>query len=130
MAGLTNASTGGRPFNVILSDGMHEAKAVINEMTQLLGRGLMNKQTIMLWDDCGTGTGLAKTVEKTLFGQIVAAMPGEKVCYVRVAINSWVGTAEAPVGCCLISTGDTVNLESLFGQRDLAAAPEVGGWQL
>ena len=64
-------------FNLILSDGMHTSKALKREMESLLKYRLMSDDTVMLWDDCGSGRGgggstgrLRRTVEKDLYHQV------------------------------------------------------------
>lgn len=123
------------PFNVVLSDGLHQPHALLAEMRALLEHGLVGSKAstnkarateataeavaspfpsqhagqhaphVLIAWD-DCSKSLRDTVEGPVRKLFLKSRPGSLICYAHVLVNGWVGEIEAPHGCCLLSTFD------------------------
>merc|ERR1712139_334387 len=81
------------PMNVVLSDGLHIATAVLAEFEGLLHNDIIQpepgKPFTMVWDDCETG--IKDAVLHNIQPRLQRLFSGRSVCHGWFEINGWIG---------------------------------------
>eukprot|EP00928_Gymnodinium_smaydae_P013816 TRINITY_DN15012_c0_g3_i1.p1 TRINITY_DN15012_c0_g3~~TRINITY_DN15012_c0_g3_i1.p1 ORF type:complete len:660 (+),score=82.43 TRINITY_DN15012_c0_g3_i1:209-1981(+) len=98
------------PMNLVLSDGLHIAQAVLAEADGLFLREIIKEEPgkpfSMVWDDCETQSGIQGAVLTNIIPRLRREFEDRRVCYGWFEIGGWTGVHEKLHPTCIFTTFD------------------------